>query len=62
MTDATSKTSKRRKKQSPPLLLPDDRDHVDRLLDEALQGTFPASDPVAISGDRIAERTSSKRG
>jgi len=26
-----------------------DRDHLDRLLDEALVATFPASDPVAIS-------------
>jgi hypothetical protein len=25
-----------------------DRDHLDRLLDEALAATFPASDPVAI--------------
>jgi hypothetical protein len=28
-------------------------EHLDRLLDEALAETFPASDPVAIcSGDR----------
>lgn len=26
-----------------------DRDDLDRLLDEALVATFPASDPVAIS-------------
>lgn len=25
-----------------------ERDHAERLLDEALIGTFPASDPVAI--------------
>jgi hypothetical protein len=24
-------------------------DHMDKLLDEALRGTFPSSDPVAIS-------------
>lgn len=32
----------------PPLQLAD-RDRLDRLLDEALAATFPASDPVAIS-------------
>ena len=31
--------------------------HLDRLLDEALADTFPASDPVAIcSEDRAPER------
>jgi hypothetical protein len=29
--------------------------HLDRLLDEALQQTFPASDPVAIAVDRFPE-------
>jgi hypothetical protein len=29
-----------------------DRDHLDRLLDEALVATFPASDPVAICSSR----------
>ena len=26
--------------------------HLDRLLDEALQGTFPASDPIAVTPRR----------
>jgi hypothetical protein len=26
-----------------------DRAHLEKLLDEALKGTFPASDPVAIN-------------
>jgi len=30
--------------------------HVDDLLDEALDESFPASDPVAISPDRPKER------
>ncbi len=25
-----------------------DRAHLEKLLDEALKGTFPASDPIAI--------------
>ena len=32
------------------------RQHVDDLLDEALDESFPASDPVAISPDRPKER------
>jgi len=47
------KANKRRKKNSPPPLLLTDRERVDLLLDEALRGTFPASDPVAIWSDRI---------
>jgi ankyrin repeat protein len=31
------------------LLVRRDDDHLDRLLDQALADTFPASDPVAIS-------------
>jgi hypothetical protein len=38
-----------------------DRDHVDDLLDEALQGTFPCSDPVSIGGDRHPDGESAKR-
>jgi hypothetical protein len=30
--------------------------HLDRLLDEALDGTFPASDPVAIRFDPPPEK------
>jgi hypothetical protein len=26
-------------------------EHVERLLDMALEATFPASDPIAVSGD-----------
>ena len=29
--------------------------HIDQLLDEALEATFPASDPVAISIERGAD-------
>jgi hypothetical protein len=29
--------------------------HIDQLLDEALEATFPASDPIAISIDRGAD-------
>jgi hypothetical protein len=29
--------------------------HIDELLDEALKGTFPASDPVAIDIERGAD-------
>jgi hypothetical protein len=36
---------------------PPDRDHLDRLLDEALEETFPASDPVAIVFDRQSDRS-----
>jgi hypothetical protein len=30
-------------------MLPQDLEHLERLLDEALAETFPASDPVAIT-------------
>jgi len=32
-----------------PIKRPPAEDHVERLLDQALEATFPASDPVAIS-------------
>jgi hypothetical protein len=32
------------------------RDHLDRLLDEALAATFPASDPVAICSSSPASQ------
>ncbi len=48
-----SKADKRQKKNSPPPSLLTDHERVDLLLDEALRGTFPASDPVAIWSDRI---------
>jgi hypothetical protein len=34
--------------------------HLNELLDEALQQTFPASDPVAIDVDPIERATSAK--
>jgi hypothetical protein len=40
MATRQNKTGARRKKP--------DRAHLEKLLDEALKGTFPASDPVAI--------------
>jgi hypothetical protein len=40
------RTTKQRRRASADKLA-----HVDRLLDEALRETFPASDPVAISID-----------
>ncbi|MDB5367397.1 MAG: hypothetical protein JWM77_3324 [Rhodospirillales bacterium] len=30
---------------------PDEKKHKDELLDEALQETFPASDPIAVDPD-----------
>jgi hypothetical protein len=38
-------------------------DHMDELLDEGLRGTFPSSDPVAISieGGRYLERDEPRR-
>src|SRR5260221_9168069 len=39
-----SKADKRQKKNSPPPSLLTDHERVDLLLDEALRGTFPASD------------------
>ena len=35
------------KRSKPPQLRPDQM-HVDRLLDDALEDTFPASDPFSI--------------
>jgi hypothetical protein len=37
-------------------------DHVDELLDLALEETFPASDPIAVSArqDRLPELPSSE--
>ena len=32
-------------------------DHLERLLDEALKATFPASDPVAVSSAAAAMGT-----
>jgi len=38
-----------------------DRERVEDLLDEALQATFPASDPISIGGGRIQGTSSSVR-
>jgi hypothetical protein len=53
----------RKKAQARPLPKKPDRDHLDQLLDDALKGTFPASDPVAISmvEDDDAKRVADKR-
>jgi hypothetical protein len=53
----------RKKAQARPLPKKPDRDHLDQLLDDALKGTFPASDPVAISmvEDDDARRVADKR-
>jgi hypothetical protein len=37
-----------------PIELPGTEDHVERLLDQALEATFPASDPVAVSSAAAA--------
>jgi hypothetical protein len=34
---------------------PDHPDHEDELLDEAIQESFPASDPVSISIEKPAD-------
>ncbi|CAM3121039.1 hypothetical protein SAMN04488021_11441 [Paracoccus aminovorans] len=39
---------------------PDQAAHIDRLLDPALQGTFPASDPIAIDIDAAPQADSSR--
>jgi len=39
------------KKRHPPAERPAGAAHLDQLLDEALEETFPASDPVAIRFD-----------
>ena len=37
-----------------PIELLQTEDHVERLLDQALEATFPASDPVAVSSAAAA--------
>jgi ankyrin repeat protein len=37
-------------------LLHPGRDHLEQLLDQALEATFPASDPVAVSLRSMPER------
>jgi hypothetical protein len=49
----TSKTHAGRQRDQPSSLAAADREHVDQLLDKALEDTFPASDPIAIGGDRL---------
>ena len=60
MSGSKQKKSKPRAEPSPPVRS-SERDRVDRLLDEALEGTFPASDPVTIGGDRRPDGDLSKR-
>jgi hypothetical protein len=45
---ADGKTRAMAKKEKP---APPSKRHLDKLLDEALKETFPASDPIAVSGD-----------
>ena len=40
-----------RKHPKPQGEMPTEADRLDELLDEALQDTFPASDPIAVSFD-----------
>jgi hypothetical protein len=61
MTRAQSRTPKRRKLRSSLPSQAADREHIDSILDEALQDTFPCSDPVAIGGDPVRDDASSKR-
>lgn len=35
------------------LLARPSEEHIERLLDQALEATFPASDPVALSSSRL---------
>ncbi len=35
--------------------------HLDKLLDEALEGTFPASDPIAVTVEKSSECVISPR-
>jgi len=39
----------------PPLNRQSRAEHLDKLLDEALEQTFPASDPVAIDFERSGD-------
>jgi nicotinate phosphoribosyltransferase len=39
----------KRPRKSPPASDTAEKDHLDELLNEALEDTFPASDPVAIT-------------
>jgi hypothetical protein len=49
-TKTTASLPKARSSPSPDQT---DRERVEDLLDEALQATFPASDPISIGGERI---------
>ncbi len=42
-------TNRRRVSQQQPEAPVDDRNHLEEMLDEALEETFPASDPVALT-------------
>ena len=37
------------------------RDHLEQLLDQALEASFPASDPVSVSGHTPEQRPPAKR-
>lgn len=45
-------TGARTQKPSPAPKRPRDKQHLDDLLDEALEETFPASDAIALTPER----------
>jgi hypothetical protein len=44
----TRRTQKRPRQTRPPKPSPEEKKHINGLLDEALEETFPASDPPAM--------------
>lgn len=49
MTKPALKKNKDRKQPQPSKRADEAKQHRDEILDEALQGTFPASDPVVLT-------------
>ncbi|MDX1425146.1 MAG: hypothetical protein R3322_18500 [Kiloniellales bacterium] len=49
----TNRTKKARKKKAPSEATGRrDKQHLDEILDEALEETFPASDPIELTADK----------